>query len=89
MAPCLLTTRLDIKARIVAWTIQRSIIFVVPKWKSLVRTRRGEANDITLRPSPGRNALAEFDENARGIIIGICDVKRLIGLEVMHIAELV
>ena len=65
MAPGLLAACLDIKTRVVTWAIQRPIIFVVPKRKSLVRTRRGEANDIALRPSPGRNALTEFDENPR------------------------
>ena len=63
VAPGLLAASLDIETRVVTWTIQRPITLVVRKRKSLVRTRRGEANDVAVRASAGRNALAELDEN--------------------------
>ena len=60
---------------------------VVSKRKALVRTDRGETNDVAVGAGPGWNALAELDENPGCIVVRIRDIQRLIDLEVMDIAE--
>ena len=76
-----------VETRVVTWAIQGPISFVVRKRKSLVRTGRGEADNVAVRASARRDARAELDQDARRIVVRVGDKQWLIDLEIMHIAE--
>ncbi len=87
LAPNLLAARIAVEARVVTGAIQGVIGFVVAERKSLVRTDRREADDVAVRADAGRHALAELQEHARRILVGIGNVQRLVDLEVANVGE--
>ena len=52
-----------------------------------MRTGGREADDVAIGADPARHLLAELEQHARRVGIGISDVHRLIELQVADIAE--
>ena len=44
-----------------------------------------EADNIPVGADPLRNALAEFEQHARRIIVGVANIKRLVQFEIVDV----
>ena len=87
LAPDLLAAGFAVEARVVAGAIQGLVGGVVVERKALVRADGREADDVAVGADPARHALAELEQHARRVRVGIGDVERLVGFEIADIAE--
>ena len=86
MAPDLLATGLAVEAGIMAGTVHGPIGRAVVERVALVRAYRRETDDIALGTYSAWHCLAELQEHARSIVIGIGDVQRLVEPEILDVS---
>jgi hypothetical protein len=79
----LLATCFTVETRRVTRAIQGAVGFIVRKWKALVRADCCEADDVTIGAYSVRNALTEFEQYSRCVVVWIADIERFIALGVL------
>jgi hypothetical protein len=82
LAPHLLAAGFAVEAGVMARAVHGPIAGVVAEWETLVRARRRETDHIAIGADAARHLLAKLEQDARGILVRIGNVQRLVDLEV-------